>query len=174
MSLLGGTLTVPPLSLLRPSYVSPHLLTVFAAPCLGLPAVQWVCTPSSWWDCEASRIWPTDCTYTSYLNGTAVLTCPRVSGRGGESHSLLDNTGRDKGMENTGTSGSRAREAWAPVRAGWYAVTPGVVWAAHCPAATVRQKALTPHGRCIPCIGLAVRQSFHPNPYLHTYRASPL
>ncbi|KAG2440006.1 hypothetical protein HXX76_004123 [Chlamydomonas incerta] len=37
----------------------------------------WVCTPSSWWDCDASRIWPTECTYTSYINGTAVLTCPR-------------------------------------------------------------------------------------------------
>ncbi|KXZ46819.1 hypothetical protein GPECTOR_40g553 [Gonium pectorale] len=38
---------------------------------------QWVCTRSPWWDCDASRIWPTSCAYTTFLNSTSMLTCPR-------------------------------------------------------------------------------------------------
>lgn len=37
----------------------------------------WVCTPSPLWDCDASRIWPTMCTFKSFANGTGLVICPQ-------------------------------------------------------------------------------------------------
>ncbi|GLC37384.1 hypothetical protein PLESTF_000374700 [Pleodorina starrii] len=51
---------------------------------LGTPVAgccnPWVCTSSSWWDCNAARIWPDTCTLTissgAATNTTSTLTCP--------------------------------------------------------------------------------------------------
>lgn len=64
------------------------LVVVIAAVIIGLIGLnvdtpaggccqKWVCTPSSLWDCDASRIWPTTCSYASGANGTMLVTCPR-------------------------------------------------------------------------------------------------
>lgn len=38
---------------------------------------QWVCTSSPWWNCDASRIWPSGCGFTSLANGSGIVQCPR-------------------------------------------------------------------------------------------------
>ncbi|GFR42022.1 hypothetical protein Agub_g2838 [Astrephomene gubernaculifera] len=64
------------------------MVGVLAAVVVGLVGLQynapvagccnpWVCTGSAWWDCDASRIWPSSCAFTTYLNSTATLTCPK-------------------------------------------------------------------------------------------------
>ncbi|MEW5298594.1 MAG: hypothetical protein WDW36_001698 [Sanguina aurantia] len=39
---------------------------------------QWVCAPGPLWNCNAARIRPTDCTYSSFYNGSLSVTCPQV------------------------------------------------------------------------------------------------